>query len=283
MKEILVGVDFSEKSIHALTYALHLAHGLGARLNLLHVYEDEITFKHIPEVIRKQLNEGKDKEALEAFHSFADSISDKLGIDIPISCKIEEGKVSREIIRYSNKIAADVIVLGTWRVRGARNSLDSRLKNVGAGIINNSSKAVLFVPEKTRGFSLRHLAYATNFRERDQRIPDILKELAKRLRLNTSCINVRRPEKAYSRIQFDLLEQMKAMEEEGQEINFFSLSGENIIETIDSFVKSEGVHMLAILKHEKLNVFERILEPDIPQLMAFYSHVPLLILQEQRS
>lgn len=280
MKRILVPTNFSEGSNNAFKYALEFADTIGARITLYHVYNGEAIHKNIPMLLQEALETEDEEKALEEFEKFGKLFQQELGIEVPSRFILERGTAVNQIVEYADFMDADLIVMGTWWARGASGMVDTWIGNVGTKVVDRTLRPVLLIPRRASFKKLNHLAYATNFREKDQRIPQELTELSKSFDLDLSCLHVKRPGSSYNEIQYAFLREMYRLELDNFHIYFYTLTDENVIEALNLFVQKEEVDILALLKHEKLSVFERILNPDIPQIMAFHTKTPLLILHE---
>ena len=117
-ERILIAINFSEPSKHALEYGRFLAEKLGAKFDLLHVAN--------PRQVRGQddvarLFRGTPGSTLEAYNEqeIAAELSTwvrEAGLDRQVRLdEIEEGNPAEEIARIANEGSYDLIVMGRHR------------------------------------------------------------------------------------------------------------------------------------------------------------------------
>ncbi|MEX2401979.1 MAG: universal stress protein [Rhodothermales bacterium] len=122
MTSVLVPFDFSEHAEQALAHAKELAAAFGARIELLHVIEEQlhpafygITVQSIydldPDIEQKSVDHMK-----EAFESIA-------GPDVRVAYEARGGSPAREIADYADEIGASLIVMGTHGLTGLEHFL----------------------------------------------------------------------------------------------------------------------------------------------------------------
>lgn len=111
LRNVLVPIDFSDPSRHALHWAVELAGRYGARLTLLNVYpvpgyvlpDGFVTAG--PEVLNEI--ESKTKQSLRELAAQLQEAG-----DLPIDIATAVGQSSTEILRYAEQHDVDLIVMG---------------------------------------------------------------------------------------------------------------------------------------------------------------------------
>lgn len=112
-RRIVCGIDFSEASLHAFRYAVHVAAAAGARVTLVHAIEMP------PELRERQLVAASDVDAIRsAAESAALQRLQALGpggdaAHVRISATVLEGRAHRQILKVAADQHADLVVLGT--------------------------------------------------------------------------------------------------------------------------------------------------------------------------
>lgn len=112
MKQILVAIDFSKCSIHALEYAIFLAQKMES--NIMMVWVD--TSGSSESVYQAELP-GSRKEITGNFEELISQFKDQLN-GVKISYKIRKGKVHHEVANQAKYIDAELVVAGTHGVSG---------------------------------------------------------------------------------------------------------------------------------------------------------------------
>lgn len=111
VNKILVPLDFSESSIDALDYAVHIAEIFGSELHLLHVvetYEFNSSYRD-DETARQIIELGLNKK----FDAIANPRIKETEKDIKTVYHHRVGKIYNQIVKHADEISADLIVMGT--------------------------------------------------------------------------------------------------------------------------------------------------------------------------
>jgi len=124
LKKIIVGVDGSEESDSAVKKAIELAKPLNAKIILVHVVSHNLI-----DVLGKTT--GEDSEKLKAkflaegkkILEHDKNIVENAGLEV--ETKLLEGSPANEIIEEASRSNADLIVVGSRGIHGARGILGS--------------------------------------------------------------------------------------------------------------------------------------------------------------
>ncbi len=122
---VLVPVDFSEHSIHAVDYAIRLARVFHSRVVLVHVYHFPVelltdwsaygTLAGSAEIL-----EGLRKDREEQMAALA---REKAGAGVPIEARVLEGTPFSEICKAARAEGANLVVMGTRGLTGLKHVL----------------------------------------------------------------------------------------------------------------------------------------------------------------
>lgn len=140
IERILCPVDFSETSEHALAYALELARGLGAEVDLAHIYQ--LPMYALPD---GALLAGPDMASriLDTCQDSLDELASRhAGHEVALEKHLTEGVPHTEICRLAQKLGADMIVMGTHGRTGFGHLL---LGSVAERVVRMSKIPVLTV------------------------------------------------------------------------------------------------------------------------------------------
>lgn len=117
VKKILFPTDFSEGALNALPYAVDLAKSYGAKLSMLHVMYDISTSSglYVPHISVDEMYKEMEASARKELERF--------GLDLRRDMKDIEFTVLRgvpyeEILKFAEKNAVDLIVIGTHGRKG---------------------------------------------------------------------------------------------------------------------------------------------------------------------
>lgn len=111
MKDIIVAIDFSTGSLHALDYAISFANHLNCNLMMVWV-NNQLT----PDTFNGEVNPFKD-EAVKNFEDLMKTKKDLLK-NGKLTYKLRKGKVYQEIAAQAKSINAGLIIAGTHGVTG---------------------------------------------------------------------------------------------------------------------------------------------------------------------
>jgi nucleotide-binding universal stress UspA family protein len=142
--KILVPVDFSAPSEHALEYAIALAKKLGASIEIVHCYDVPVLAAPDgaiiagPEVVRRIID-----SATEAL----DKVVENHAAGAQLTPHLTQGPAPTAIVERAKETAADLIVIGTHGRTGLERWL---LGSVAERVVRTSPVPVLTVhpPEK---------------------------------------------------------------------------------------------------------------------------------------
>jgi nucleotide-binding universal stress UspA family protein len=146
-RRILVPIDFTDVSTHALDWALELAASVGASITVMHSYA--IPMVGFPDgaliptpQVATDLAEAAQK-ALDA------AVQGRRGGAVPLDAVLREGEAWEEIVSVADEIDADLIVVGTHGRHGLARAL---LGSVAEHVVRTSHRPVLTLgpsaPEK---------------------------------------------------------------------------------------------------------------------------------------
>jgi len=140
-KNIIVPIDLSDKqSIKAIfPAAINLVKAFGSELHLVHIIPDFGT-KLVEDYLPKNwINDQKAKYNKQ----LQDLVSLYIPEEIMVKCYIGRGAIYDEVINYSNKVNADLIILSAVRPQ----LRDYMLGPNASKIVRHSSVSVLVVRE----------------------------------------------------------------------------------------------------------------------------------------
>jgi len=144
MKNILVGVDFSDLSAPLVTLATSVAQAHGAAIHLLHVADpdpDFVGYDTGPQATRDAVAE-KHREHHRSLQLLADELRAK---NIAADALLVQGPTIEKIVGEAERLGADLIMLGAHN-----KGLVSRvlLGSVSEGVLHAARIPVLILPVK---------------------------------------------------------------------------------------------------------------------------------------
>lgn len=183
MKKILVAVDFSAAAENAADYATNLAHGIGARVELLNVFQVP-EFSPAAASLVWPLEEYKliEQEAKKALNQLVEKVEEKYkmahhepGFKAEVFGRSVRGEVEQEVSKYFADCKMNLVVAGLNRA----DKLTKTLMGSVARKIIEQEIPVLLIPAGYRFKKPKKIAFATDFSHSDIPVLCTLAEFAK--------------------------------------------------------------------------------------------------------
>jgi nucleotide-binding universal stress UspA family protein len=114
-RRLLVPVDFSDSSAHALSHAVELAAESGGSLLIVHVVPADYGWLGIGRDDLRELDSSLQQQAADRLRSFTD---ESLGRNVAADLEVRLGRPAEEIVRAASESKCDAIVLSTRGVTG---------------------------------------------------------------------------------------------------------------------------------------------------------------------
>lgn len=277
MKRILFPTDFSEAANVAFSYALNFANTFNAELIILHVYDLPIVeTPPMPE----STNEIFDIVELNNFESFKE--------ELPKLREIAESRnlghvgmknilLYGDLIYTINKVGkdenADLIVMGT---KGATGLKETFIGSTTASVMSNASIPVLGIPEQAEYKAIKNITFTTQFRDKDNDAFVKAIEIAKFFNARIHCLYIKNPDDPND-IDDRIAEWKLTYEDEP--VDFFTVSGNHIEQTLLDFIENQKSDLL-IMRSHKRGFFEGLFHTSLTKKMAYHSKVPILVSQQ---
>ncbi len=161
---ILCPIDFSECSLNALEYASKIGEKYKARLIVFHVLNKQDYQKLAPLDLNGTYQEEFVKNKLASLQAAVLQESLPKGLH---SCEVmlSEGSIVQKTIEYSQKIYANLIVVGT---EGMNDFKEQVFGSRSSRLVLQSDRDILVVPRKVFFKRPRKLVYASDYLEEDK-------------------------------------------------------------------------------------------------------------------
>lgn len=269
MKTILVPVDFSEQSRNAAYHAAEIAKSLNARLLLFHAYMMPTPVSEVPYVMVTVDELQKDNENLikkEAAH-----LNEKYGMEIEWLVRI--GVPSDEIKQVTEERDIHLVVMGMKGVGG----IDKIIGSTTINAIRKLHVPLLVVPQNARFVPLQNILYATDLNyEINTRLLQPLVELVKKHNAHLHILNIKTPGTNTVTDEKEWENQMREVFN-GLPFEFHSEENSSVESGINSYIENHNCQLLVMIAR-KHSFFERLFNKSHTRIMAYETHIPLLIL-----
>ncbi len=146
MKRLLVAVDFSPVTDHALRVAADLSAGLGATLVVLHVADPDPEFMGY-EAGPTSVAEGVARTRVREANELHDRVETLRARGIDAEALSRQGPIAETILESGADLDADLIIVGSHGHRGAYHAL---IGSVTRTVVNRSRIPVVVVREPAK-------------------------------------------------------------------------------------------------------------------------------------
>lgn len=280
MKKILFPTDFSENAQNAYTYALHLAEKLNANITTLHAYIPIEVPANVMAHTVGELTKMQEMEEWENYGKAAKEMHEKAVTEqleqVEVNHRMEEGSAVEVVLRTSIEEEADLIVMGT---KGASGLLGSLIGSNTALVIEEAPVPVLAIPHNVAYRPIQKIAIATDFYKLQQDAIAKAIEYAELFNAELHCIHV---DVAHNPLISERMAKLCSDFADTPKLSFEVLdvedskgNVEDVLETIDKYVKEKNVDMLVMQTHKR-TFFQKLFSVSYTKKMAFHTDIPLL-------
>lgn len=287
-KLILIPIDFSDYSIKACELGINYAAMVGAKVVLLHVYFSPYFPTTIPlgDTMAYQINEEESvrhlQERVQAdMNDICEYINERMAAGklpkIKYDYVLREGLPEEEIMAYSKECRPLLIVMGT-RGKGRKDA--DLIGSVTGEIIDVNRVPVLAIPEEVPFNDLRavkHLAFATSFRQRDLVAFDEFMGLIKGLDVKIHLFNISTSRDEWNEIRLTGVREYFQKQYPDADISYTVLSDGDLLLAVEKFVVEQHIDMIALSTYRR-SIWSRMFNPSIARRMLFHTSLPLLVM-----
>ncbi len=274
MKNIFIITDFSEASRKAGYYGIGIAKHFNANVFLFHAYQAPV---QVPESYILYTTEDFWQSAKELMENESAEINP--GNQVKVEICGGEGIPSEVILTEARKRNADVIICG---MKGIGKGLRKIIGSTTSALTRKSEIPLIVVPENASFIVPENIALASDIDpETSGATVELLKEIGEKFSSRLSVVWVVDEEfdhKQESRFRpSGFINQLKSLDPV-----FEYPSGSSIVKTLDGFVKSHSIDLLAMIPH-KHDLLERFFTESITKKMIFHSEIPMLVMPQIKS
>lgn len=284
MKKILCPTDFSETSVKAVEYAVHIAQHAGAHLTLMHVVHLPIVDTSETALVANELLGEQMRMAAEKLKGMVLHLEQKYGAnsDGGFTCDylLKEALLTDMAEQLTSGGGYGLVVMGTT---GCDNTVEELLigSNTEA-LIEEVKCPVLSVPNTAPVPKMERIVYATDYSEEDL---NAIGEVVKLGSFFSSKIDVVHIVKDDAKLDGD-----KAAEfwNELQRLfpnvplTFQEVPGRHRDEGLKGYYKQVGGDVLAIVRKKK-GFLRSLFSQSLAERMTYQAEVPLLVLYSEKS
>ena len=271
MKNILVPVDFSKGSIHALEYAINAVNKIGGDLRILHVRKSKSYDQ--PFILK-----GSEKSYSKTVEEFCNEILGYYGEQYKgkgiFDYVITSGKIYKNVIDEAEKLDAGLIVMGTHGVSGFE---ELWLGSNAYRVVSKSSCPVLTIRHGFKRKNIKKIILPIDvYKNTRQKVP-IVAEIAQKLGAEVHVLDVRtsdRKDVIYRLKQYGD-QAFEYVEKQDVKVIRNAKKGSNIVDTIVAYGYQINADLIAISKLDRGTPGNQSISTAAQQ-MVNHSPIPVL-------
>ncbi len=274
MKTILYATDCSPNSGLALKYAYRLSSNMKAKLHVLHVYELEA---FVTATVRRhsqlELNFAEEQRLLleEYCEKQLEHEHTKSDVELIVD---ESSSITKSILNASNRIDADLVVVGIKNYQSLRSYFS---ENIANKLLYMIEVPLLLLPPEVYFHGLSTLVYATDFEKADILAIKELVAFAKPYGALIKVVHVPRKKETHVERKMNTFEREVRESFFYPELVFCNKVSEDVETGIKQCIKEELPEMLVMLERGHGFWLDRLFQKDMVEVMEGEVSIPLLV------
>lgn len=276
IKKILVPIDFSENAMIALDYASSIAKLSGAQIILVHVIES-LPVNNTPFIFTNPEIDGYQTKIIEMctaqLTEIATNYALKYGVTIDHVNII--GRTHKDIKDFSEKIKADLIVMGTHGISGVREFI------AGSNtfrVVTDATCPVLSVPFDTKSSNFNNILVPFRDKPHSREKVDYAIAFAKicGATIHVLGIDTEKDPEHLRRIQLEGDQILKIVEGSGVKCNLKVISDDYRPDLVINYAKENNANLIVAMSDlDKDSILEYFTGSYVQQLVN-HSPIPVL-------
>jgi len=278
MKTIIVPTDFSKCSIEALEFASWLAKKTGAKLHIINIITSNLYLYAADPMVAAPSYSAVYESYYENIKKVSEKHLEKLTKNkflqnLDITTKSISGmNIHEQIIAYSDKVKADLIIMGSKGASGVKGIL---IGSNAERVVRFSHRPVIVIHNKVKNPVFKKIVFASDFMEEAYKIFSAVKNFAEIFNAEILLIKV------------NTVEQFRRTIDDREKINKFNKHFKTVYKYVlyNDYMKEQGIldytneikaDMIAIGTHGKKGL-ARFLKTDVSEDMVRVSNKPIMV------
>lgn len=273
---VLVPVDFTEESMHAIAYANVVAQKLNLGLTLVHIHKpiyDPVSAG----ALDVQFLHNSNERLIELVDSYnTDNANNDIAVGV--SAHLEVGEPSTSLIDLFDEGKYEVMVIGT---RGVDNTMRRLFGTVSSTVSRKSKKPVVVVPVQSElKFPEKIVVGFTEELMLDTALEDIL-DFGTKNNVFFDFIHVTDDNDAFEKIKNELYEKLVVNRELQCGFNIRPVfdTSQQIDHTLFSYAHEVGAQMVALVTHQR-SFAESLMHTSVTKNALAHPEVPVMIFHQ---
>jgi len=285
MKKILVPVDFSDHTETVCKFALEIAKKAGGEIRLFHAYFDYVIIASSSFPYSVDTNEMFNQEMMVKIREEAKADLQKLEEklvnainaenirDVKVVHTLTGGIPEDEILNTAETYDPDLIVMGT-RGKGNKDILTGK---VSSKVVKHAKCRILTVPINATYTGFKHMLYATDFNNEDEKDLRRLFELLITYNPVIHCVHINiENDKLADEAKMKSLRSYFEDEIKTGRLVFRVIDNVDFLDGINNYVKENQIDVISLVHHRK-GFLKSLFSKDRTRELLFHSDIPLYI------
>lgn len=272
---ILCPIDFSECALNALEYASKIGEKYHARLIVFHVLNKQDYQKLAPLDLEGNYQEEFVKNKLADLQAAVNHESLSKGLH---SCEvvISEGPIVQKTIEISQKVNANLIVVGT---EGMNDFKEQVFGSRSSRLVLQADRDILVVPRKVFFKRPRKLVYASDYVEEDKLAIQKVVELASFFKSEIDVVHVSSRKRVIDKaLHKTMLEELKPFVKYDL-VNYVLKSfRDDLALGLENYLQLAKGDMLVTLSKKK-DFFDQLFSKNLSRKMSYFITKPLWVIK----
>jgi nucleotide-binding universal stress UspA family protein len=279
MKNILVPTDFSTTAKNAARYALQLAAQIGApKVIFYNAYSAPIIVDPMVPAVQllNEENLKKDsQDALDKFQLFVKAFCPK---DCEVETYCEYALLNNGLNEVCQKTNSELIVMG---ITGGGLLTEKLIGSNTLSVAKHSDVPVIIVPANSRFTRIEEVMLLSDFDKADDKIPmNPVRRIIELTKAKFFVFNVEKEVDEFGvTYPSNVLGESYAVHTLLQDLNpeYHFTKNQHYMQAIDDFVKEHHIDLIITIP-QKHSFFEKLFSSSHTKMLAFHSHIPLMVM-----
>lgn len=280
MKTLLILTDFSKNAEHAAMSSVFLVEKLNVAVFLYHTYYDSPLIGAYAQgsmiidefsLLKEESLVNLNKLAIHLRSSIIHSSVQNFHPEIDFQCG--EGSLGSNVAEILKEKEIEIIIMGASSRSTVHNSI---FGSDTLSVIENSSRPVLIMPERSENQKIRKVTLATAFELEDLNAIAYLVELSKFFGYELEIVHVSPHAQTENPVKGKAIQtHIKAIHQNN--ITYSEIHGKDVIKKLNSLCTENGSDMLALV-HYKHGFFSNIFRKSNVEQAVLSHRIPLMVI-----
>lgn len=271
INHIYLPTDFSKNAERALPFAAEIASKTGAKLTLFHASSSTMD-------IAPSFEENKDelvREANEHFNRLIEELNQNSRYKkLNYTTILQSGQPVTSLLNQIAEDKPNLIVMGT---KGATSNRNVVFGSVTTSIIEKAEVPVLAVPQGSTLDKFKKIIFTTDYKEGDLAALQQTLRFAELFHSDVHVLHVADQKNLESEIKFRGFRDLVTSQITYEKLHFQLLYENDFFPAIADYLAEHPTSLLVMVQYKK-TFWKKLAERDHSKEMAFYTHIPLLML-----